>query len=682
MKTGTGLGLRTRRVGTRGITNRVAHAGWQGKGVLGISHGATDTVPRPSRISLLPMDSGRGQATVLSQRSRRSRSCTPALVRTNSQLERMFTVPPALFRADSHTGETEKISTSGQKHEQMQTALLRADSSTGAFPLKVAEERIAHSDHMAHQPSDTSKEWQRRAASVNPRRAVTFKPEESLAEKTLLLALSALLDTKSTEARVWKGIRPEYGNNPMMKKEASMESSRNPNPTSRHEAQEHKLWGGRMGAAPGDPELLSDHNNGSLISMTLRQHLTECGVNVSQKEEQELRSIWPDAKIMCNKMSHAEFADLLKTLQHTSTAAKQLHRARLGGHDASPRGMTSDTAPETNVAATSHRMKELLYTSRHPHVTNPQKRQIEVTRYKNKLEEMKRLRHDEVVSTTKKQEKEQDADEFNQKMKTLQQKIYAAKVEVNTTVLDPEKLIEIRNRTIQDQTDKFDSFIAREKHKEKLKEEAHVETLIRHKKRYAKSLAEIQEFEDNKRERLLNGLRAQKARYDRDVRKAADEYLLHPSEPRQHKEFMHDVESPSVMPLPKNLKPKDPHTRKARKEFDETDHDCDSVISDLGSKRDARTVVDPRRFVTTRGAEPSGRRAGIESTISTSRSVVREIPPPPSTGRRAGNQSTVSTSRSVVRDVPPAPSTGRRAGNESFIPTSTGRESRLLINYY
>ena len=39
------------------------------------------------------------------------------------------------------------------------------------------------------------------------------------------------------------------------------------------------------------------------------------------------------------------------------------------------------------------------------------------------------------------------------------------KVEVNTTVLDPEKLIEIRNRTIQDQTDKFDSFIAREKHK-------------------------------------------------------------------------------------------------------------------------------------------------------------------------------------------------------------------------
>ena len=128
--------LRTRRVGTRGITNRVAHTGWQGRGVLGISHGATDIVPKPSRISLLPMNSARGQATVLSQvmsshisvftyrylvwqRSRRSRSCTPALVRTDSQLERMFTVPPALFRVDSHTGETEKISTSGQKHEQM-----------------------------------------------------------------------------------------------------------------------------------------------------------------------------------------------------------------------------------------------------------------------------------------------------------------------------------------------------------------------------------------------------------------------------------------------------------------------------------------------------------------------------------------------------------------------------------
>ena len=60
--------------------------------------------------------------------------------------------------------------------------------------------------------------------------------QESLAEKTLLLALSALLDTKSKEARVWKGIRPEYGNNPMMKKEASMEDSRNPNPTNRQEA--------------------------------------------------------------------------------------------------------------------------------------------------------------------------------------------------------------------------------------------------------------------------------------------------------------------------------------------------------------------------------------------------------------------------------------------------------------
>ena len=54
-------------MGTRGITNRVAHTGWQGRGVLGIFHGATDTVPKPSRISLLPMNSGRGQATVLSQ---------------------------------------------------------------------------------------------------------------------------------------------------------------------------------------------------------------------------------------------------------------------------------------------------------------------------------------------------------------------------------------------------------------------------------------------------------------------------------------------------------------------------------------------------------------------------------------------------------------------------------------
>ena len=40
--------------------------------------------------------------------------------------------------------------------------------------------------------------------------------------------------------------------------------------------------------------------------MTLREHLTECGFNMSRKEEQELRSIWPDATIMCNKMSHKE----------------------------------------------------------------------------------------------------------------------------------------------------------------------------------------------------------------------------------------------------------------------------------------------------------------------------------------------------------------------------------------
>ena len=49
-------------------------------------------------------------------------------------------------------------------------------------------------------------------------------------------------------------------------------------------------------------------------------------------------------------------------------------------------------------------------------------------RYKNKLEEIKRFRHAEVVSTTKNQEKEQEADEFNRKMKSLQQKIYTAKV--------------------------------------------------------------------------------------------------------------------------------------------------------------------------------------------------------------------------------------------------------------
>ena len=43
--------------------------------------------------------------------------------------------------------------------------------------------------------------------------------------------------------------------------------------------------------------------------------------------------------------------------------------------------------------------------------------------------------------------------------------MWFVQVEVNKAVLDPEMLIEIRNRTIQDQTDKFDSFIAREKHK-------------------------------------------------------------------------------------------------------------------------------------------------------------------------------------------------------------------------
>lgn len=51
---------------------------------------------------------------------------------------------------------------------------------------------------------------------------------------------------------------------------------------------------------------------------------------------------------------------------------------------------------------------------------------------------------------------------------------------------------------------------------------------------------------------------------------------------------MHDVESPNVMPLPKNLKPKDTRPKKARKEFDEIDHDCDNAISDLESKRGAR----------------------------------------------------------------------------------------------